>query len=359
MLKTLDLYIIRKFLGTFFFMIVLIMMVAVVFDISEKTGDFAEMSATTEEIVQDYYLNFIVYYGNLFSGLFIFIAVLLFTSRMAHRTEVVAMLSSGVSFPRILWPYFLAATFLAALSLVINHKVLPAANKVRLAFEEKYIRATFFVEDRNLHREIAPGSIAYCEHYGAKEKTLYTFGLEQWNGHELVATLHADRAVYDSLVGSWKLMDWSMRTITADGETISRGAMKDTTIALKPTDMGQRWETAMAMTTGELDDYIDAKRAQGDGKVASYLIERHQRTSYPFAVYVFTLIGVGIASRKVRGGTGLHLAAGVGLVLLYVFAMKLTTVGATNAGLDPLIAVWAPNVVFGLIGVWIYRKAPK
>lgn len=359
MLKTIDRYIIRKFLGTFFFMIVLIMMVAVVFDISEKTGDFAEMTATTEEIVKDYYLNFIVYYGNLFSGLFIFIAVLLFTSRLAHRTEVVAMLSSGVSFPRLLWPYFLAATFLAALSLVVNHMVLPAANKVRLAFEEKYIRATFFVEDTNLHREIAPGSIAYCEHYGAKEKTLYDFGLEQWKDNELIRTLHADRAEYDSLNGSWHLRDWSMRVLGDNGDRLSRGAMKDTVIPLKPTDMGQRWETAMAMSTSELDDYIVAKRAQGDGKVASYLIERHQRTSYPFAVYVFTLIGVGIASRKVRGGTGLHLAAGVALALLYIFAMKLTTVAATNAGLDPLIAVWSPNVVFAIIGILIYRNAPK
>ena len=359
MLKTLDRYIIRKFLGTFFFMIVLIMMVAVVFDISEKTSDFAEMSATTGEIVRDYYLNFIVYYGNLFSGLFIFIAVLLFTSRLAHRTEVIAMLSSGVSFPRILWPYFVAATMLAGLSLYVNHMLLPAANKVRLAFEEKYIRATFFVEDRNLHREIAPGSIAYCEHYGAKEKTLYTFGLEQWNNDELVRTLRADRAVYDSVTGAWHLFDWSSRRITAEHESISRGHQMDTVIPLKPTDMGQRWETAMAMSTGELDDYIAAKRAQGDDKVASYLIEKHQRTSYPFAVYVFTLIGVGIASRKVRGGTGLHLAAGFALALIYIFAMKLTTVGATNAGLDPLIAVWIPNVVFALVGVWIYSRAPK
>lgn len=359
MLKTLDRYIIRKFLGTFFFMIILIMMVAVVFDISEKTEDFAKMTATTSEIVWDYYLNFIIYYGNLFSGLFIFIAVLLFTSRLAHRTEVIAMLSSGVSFPRILWPYFVAATILAGLSLVINHKVLPAANKVRLAFEEKYIRAIFFVEDHHLHREIAPGSIAYCEHYGAKEKTLYTFGLERWNGSELVSKLHADRAAYDSVNGSWHVTDWTIRVINGDREEIRRGHELDTVIPLKPSDMGQRWETAMAMGTSELNDYIAAKQAQGDGSVTSYLVEKHQRTSYPFAVYVFTLIGVGIASRKVRGGTGLHLAAGVALVLLYVFAMKITTVGATNAGLDPFLAVWAPNVFFGLIGVWIYRKAPK
>ncbi|MBK7382955.1 MAG: LptF/LptG family permease [Flavobacteriales bacterium] len=359
MLRILDRYILRKFLGTYFLMLVIIMMVAVVFDISEKTEDFAKMKASVGEIVVDYYLNFILYYANLFSGLFIFLAVLLFTSRLAHRSEIIAMLSNGVSFPRVLWPYFVGATFLCVLSLVVNHQVLPAANRVRLAFEEAHIRATFFVEDRHLHREITPGVIAYCEHYGAKEKTLYHFGLEQWDGHVLVRKLNADRAVYDSVNGSWHLHDYLTRIIGADGDRFVRGAEMDTVIALKPSDLGQRWETAMAMSTGELDDYIDAKRKQGDGKVTSYLIERHQRTSYPFATYVFTLIGVSIASRKVRGGTGLHLALGVMLVLIYVFTMKLTTVAATNAGLEPFLAVWAPNVLFGAIGIWIYRKAPK
>lgn len=340
-------------------MLGIIMLVAVVFDASEKTEDFAEMTATWREILFDYYLNFIVYYGNLFSGLFIFLAVLLFTSRLAHRSEFIAMLSSGVSFPRVLRPYFIGATVLCALSLIINHLVLPAANKVRLAFEETHIRAIFFVEDHHLHREIQPGVIAYCESYGAKEKTLYRFSLEQWKDGSLERKLNADRAVYDTVNGSWNLVEWSARSIGAQGETMARGLAKDTVLPLKPSDLGQRWETAMAMTTPELDDYIAAKRAQGDGKVASYLIEKHQRTSYPFASYVFTLIGVAVASRKVRGGTGLHLALGVMLVLIYVFAIKITTVGATNAGLNPFIAVWAPNVLFGLIGIWIYQKAPK
>lgn len=355
----LDRYILRKFLGTYFLMLGIIMLVAVVFDASEKTQDFAEMTATWREIVGDYYLNFIVYYGNLFSGLFIFLAVLLFTSRLVHRSEFIAMLSSGVSFPRILRPYLIGATLLCALSLVVNHLVLPAANKVRLAFEEAHIRAVFFVEDRHLHREISPGVIAYCEHYAAKEKTLYRFSLERWVDGDLVSKLHADRAEYDSTRGSWHLVEYSARILRPDGEELLRGAALDTVIPLKPSDLGQRWETAMAMSTPELSAYIDAKRAQGDGKVASYLIEKHQRTSYPFAAYVFTLIGVSVASRKVRGGTGLHLALGVLLVLVYVFAMKITTVGATNAGLSPLLAVWAPNVLFGLIGLWIYRNAPK
>lgn len=358
-LRTLDRYIIRQFLGTFFFILVVIMLIAVVFDISEKTEDFAKMKASTEEIVLEYYLNFVIYYSNLFSGLLIFLAVLLFTSRLAHRTEVIAMLSSGVSFPRILWPYFVAATFLTAFSLVINHRVLPAANKVRLNFEEEHIRATFRVTDKHLHREIAPGTIAYFESFNAKERAGYRFGLEQWEDQELVRKLHADRAQYDSVQGSWAVYDYVIRTIGPSGEELQRGAQLDTLINLKPADLGQRWEFAMAMGWEEINAYIAAKQAQGDGSVMPYLIEKHQRTSYPFATYVFTLIGVSIASRKVRGGTGVHLALGVLLVLLYIFAMRLTTVGATNAGLHPLLAVWSPNIFFLLVGIWIYRKAPK
>ena len=358
-LRTLDRYIIGKFLGTFLYILVGIMLVAVVFDISEKTEDFTKMKATTQEIVLEYYVNFIIYYSNLFSGLLIFIAVLLFTSRLAHRTEIIAMLSSGVSFPRIMWPYFVAATFLTAFSLVINHKVLPAANKVRLDFEEEHIRATFRVDAKHLHREIAPGVIAYFESFNAKDRIGYRFGMEQWEDGVLVRKLNADRARYDSVSGAWIVGDYLLREIRSDGDLVTKGHELDTIIPLKPADLGQRWEFAMAMGWEEINAYIAKKLAQGDDSVMPYLIEKHQRTSYPFATYVFTLIGVSIASRKVRGGTGLHLALGVLLVLLYIFAMKLTTVAATNAGLDPLVAVWMPNAVFLLVGVWLYRSAPK
>jgi lipopolysaccharide export system permease protein len=358
-LKTLDRSIIRQFLGTFFFILVTIMLIAVVFDISEKTEDFAKMKATTREIVVDYYFNFVIYYSNLFSGLLIFLAVLLFTSRLAHRTEVVAMLSSGVSFPRVMWPYFLAATFLTGLSLIINHSILPAANKKRLGFEEEHIRVSYFVDEKHLHREIAPGTIAYFESFNVADRTGFRFSLEQWENGALTRKLNADRAVYDTLTGVWHMHDAVLRDMTVEPERVVRSEEADTLIALRPSDLGQRWETAMAMGWTEINAYIDAKQKQGDDSVMPYIIEKHQRTSYPFATYVFTLIGVSIASRKVRGGTGLHLALGVLLILMYIFGMKLTTVAATNAGLNPLLAVWLPNVVFALVGVWIYRTAPK
>jgi lipopolysaccharide export system permease protein len=359
MFRTLDRYIIRQFLGTFFFILVIIMAIAVVFDFSEKTDDFAKMKAGWREVLGDYYLNFVIYYSNLFSGLLIFLAVLLFTSKLAHRTEVVAMLSSGVSFPRIMWPYFTAATLLTILSLVTNHLVLPGANKVRLAFEEQHIRATFRVDATHIHREIEPGTIAYFENFNVQQLTGMRFSLERWEDRMLVRKLTADRAVYDTVTGRWSVFDYHLRTMDGREELLQSGHQLDTLIRLKPSDLGQRWETSMAMTWNELNEHITAKQAQGDASLTPYRIEKHQRTSYPFATYIFTLIGVSIASRKTRGGTGAHLALGVLLALLYIFAMKLTTVAATNAGLDPFIAVWIPNVLFGTIGIWIYRLAPK
>lgn len=359
MFTTLDRYIIRQFLGTFFFILVVIMLIAVVFDISEKTEDFAKMTASTKDIVLKFYVNFVIYYSNLFSGLLIFIAVLLFTSRLAHRTEVIAMLSSGVSFPRIMWPYFLAATVLTGMSLFVNHTVLPAANRVRLAFEEEHIRVAYHVDQKHIHREIAPGTIAYFESWNAEHQKGFRFSLEQWHNDALTSKLNSDRAEYDSVAGVWHVYDYLIRDMDGTTENVRRGDRLDTAIALRPSDMGQRWETSMAMSDSDLNAYIATKSAQGDDSIVPYLIEKHQRTSYPFATYVFTLIGVSIASRKVRGGTGLHLAAGVGLILLYIFGMKLTTVAATNAGMDPLLAVWLPNVLFAIIGVVIYRRAPK
>ena len=378
MFKTLDRYIIRQFLGTFFFILVLIMAIAVVFDISEKTEDFAKTSASVYEIVVEYYLNFVIYYSNLFSGLLIFIAVLLFTSRLAGRSEVIAALSSGVSFPRFVQPFFIAATILTALSLYVNVFVLPHANRTRLAFEKAHIWSTYKLEESNVLREIAPGEIVYFESVDMSKLTGYRFSLEQWVDGQLRAKLLSDRAVYDTVSGSWKVHDYVIRDIPADQGAIGiedhkmlaehdimlpgrvrKGALLDTVIPLKPSDLGQRLASAAALDRTEIADFIKAEKARGGSTVAYYEVEQQQRTSYPFATYVFTLMGVGIASRKVRGGTGVHMVLGVMLCLLYVFTMKMTTVAATNSAFNPTLAVWIPNIIFGIIGVLIYWKAPK
>ena len=379
MFKTLDRYIIRQFLGTFFFILVLIMAIAVVFDISEKTEDFAKTSASVYEIVVDYYINFIIYYSNLFSGLLIFIAVLLFTSRLANRSEIIAALSSGVSFPRFVRPFFIAATILTAISLIVNVFLLPQANKVRLAFEKAHIWSTYKLEESNVLREIAPGEIVYFESVDMARLTGYRFSLEKWEDGQLRSKLLSDRAVYDTVTGHWTIHDYMIRDIPVElgpvaldqpsgaladadimlPERIRRGAVLDTVIPLKLSDLGQRLDNVAALDRKEIAAYIAAEKARGGNKVAYYEVEQKQRTSYPFATYVFTLMGVGIASRKVRGGTGVHMVLGVLLCLLYVFTMKMTTVAATNSAFNPTLAVWIPNIIFGIIGAWIYWKAPK
>lgn len=378
MLKTLDRYVIRQFLGTFFFILVIIMAIAVVFDISEKTEDLAKTSASLGEIVLDYYVNFVIHYSNQFSGLLIFIAVLLFTSRMAGRSEVIAALSSGVSFPRFMRPFFIAATVLTAISLYVNVFLLPHANRTRLAFEKAHIWSEYKLEENHVLREISPGNIVYFESFDMPKRTGYRFSMEHWEDGRLRSKLLSDRAVYDSVSGSWKVHDYMVRDIPPERdslaagleldtlrgtvvaqERIRKGALLDTTFALKPSDLGQRLAIAAALDRKEIAAFIRAEKARGGSTVAYYEVEQAQRTSYPFATYVFTLIGVGIASRKVRGGTGVHLVLGVVLCLLYVFAMQMTTVAATNSDFNPTLAVWIPNLIFSIVGILIYVKAPK
>ena len=360
MLKIFDRYIIRQFLGTFFFILVLIMSIAIVFDISEKTKDFAKMEAGFWQIVTEYYLNFVIYYANLFSGLLIFLAVLIFTSRLAQRTEVIATLSGGVSFLRFLRPFFISASILAGIALVTNHFVLPDANKVRLAFEEDHMRAAFFVGGYDHHRQVEPGVFAYCHEFRVGNLTAYSFSLEHWSEQgELLSKTVADRAEYDTLTGKWNMFGGTIRLLGEKQDHIEHFIRLDTALSITPAEFGRRNNSYSAMKTPELIEYIDQQKLRGGSGIVFAEIERYQRTSMPFSTYVFTLIGVSIASRKVRGGTGVHIALGVILILIYIFSIKITTVAATNAGLNPQWAVWVPNILFGLIGVYIYKKAPK
>lgn len=375
MFKTLDRYIIRQFLGTFFFLLILIMAIAVVFDISEKTEDFAESNATFKEIAIDYYVNFVLYYSNFFSGLFIFLAVLLFTSRLAGRSEVIAMLSSGVSFPRFVRPYFIAATFLAAISLYMNVFLLPVANRTKLAFEKAHIWNPYDLQDKHLLKEVEKDVMVYMESIDMKSRRANRMSIVRWENGAIRSKLEAETAIYDTATGKWQLFDYKLRIIPPDSdapssgdttlrpmrsvERLASGERIDTLIPLKPSDLGQRLALAGALDRHELAAFIKAEKMRGGNTTAYYEVEQHQRTAAPFATFVFTLIGVGVASRKVRGGTGVHLVLGVMLILLFIFLGKLSNVAATNAGFDPFIAVWTPNVVFALIGLWIYWKAPK
>jgi len=361
MIKLLDIYIIKKFLGTFFFSLLLIISISVVFDISEKLDDFIEKKAPLEAIVFDYYFNFIPYFANLFSPLFVFISVIYFTSKMAYRTEIVAILASGVSFKRFLLPYLIASTVIACLSFYLNNFMIPNANKVRLDFEEAYIRNSPYRNyDKDIHRQITPNDYIYFESYNNISNIGYKFSLETFaETGEMTRKLTSDYIRWDSLKNKWAIHNYHIREIKEDREIITKGALMDTVMTFTPDEFGKRDNSIESMDYYELNKYIASEKFKGSAQVPFYEIEKYRRGAFPFATFILTLIGVSIASRKVRGGIGLHIGAGLLLSFSYILFMQVSTTFATNAGFSPMIAVWIPNVLYGIIAVLLFRNAPK
>lgn len=358
-IKILDWYIIRKFLGTFFFALGLIIAIAIVFDISEKIDDFLEREAPLRAIVFDYYLNFIPFFGNLFSPLFIFIAVIFFTSRMAGLTEIVAILASGVSFRRLLMPYLAASTLLASISLYLNNYVIPHANTERLAFETKYIKNPFVYKNRHVHRQIAPGQFIYFESFNNIERIGYQFSYERMDQGKLVFKLLADRIMWDSVNHKWALENYFIRNIDGMHESIRSGYKMDTVFNFHPAEFNRRTNFIETMDTPELNRYIAQEMQRGSEEVPFYLVEKHRRISLPFSTFILTIIGVSLSSRKVRGGIGLQIGAGILLSFTYIMFMQISQTFATNGNLPAWLAVWIPNIMYSVIAIWLFRKAEQ
>ncbi|MEO0311994.1 MAG: hypothetical protein RIQ89_1651 [Bacteroidota bacterium] len=359
MIKKIDWYIIKKFLGTFFLALALIIVIAVVFDISEKMDDFLERKAPLRAIVIDYYLNFIPYFANLFSPLFVFISVIFFTARLAANTEIVAILNSGVSFNRMLRPYFIGASFLAFLSFVLNSFIIPHANETRLAFENKYIKNPVEFRDRDLHRQLAPGIFMYLQSFNNRENAGLRFSLEKIVDGKRTWFLNSDRIVWDSLQQKWNIENYYIRTIGDETETLKSGAILDTTLPFTPADFKRRVNIIDAMDTPQLNAFIAEQKLQGVSNLNSYLIELYKRYSFPIATFILTLMGVSISSKKVRGGIGAQLGVGIFLSFTYILFMQVSTTFATSGNFPPLLAVWIPNIVFTFIAIYLYKKAPK
>lgn len=358
-IKKLDTYIIKKFLGTFFYAIGLIIIIVIIFDISEKIDDFIEKQAPLTEIIFKYYLNFIPYFANLYSYLFTFIAVIYFTSRLASNSEIVAILSSGVSYRRLLRPYLIAAFFLAGFTFVLSNFLIPPANKKRLEFEMMYIKNSQHSKEMNIHMQISPGTFIYAEHYNNEINVAYHFSIEKINETGLYYKLTSELARWDSTKASWTIEKYFIRTIDGLKEKIKSGKQIDTTLNLKPGDFMENLHNVETMNWSQLNDYIADEKLKGSDNLAYSQVEKQKRIAYPFATVVLTLIGVALSSRKMRGGIGLHLGAGLSLSFAFILFMQITTTFATNGNLPAFIAVWIPNIVFGAIGIYLIRKAPK
>ncbi len=359
-LKRLDTYIIKKFLGTFFYAIALIIIIVIIFDISEKIDDFIEKGAPLFDIIFKYYLNFIPYFANLFSPLFTFIAVIYFTSQMASRTEIVAILSSGISFKRMLRPYFISAIFLALLSFMLSNFIIPIANEKRLEFEMMYIRNATQSKEMDIHMQIKPGIFVYAEHFNVDAGLAIHFSIEKIKDKkDLVYKLTSDNAQYDSTRRLWKIRNYFVRTINGTKETIKNGTELDTVLGLKPADFMENLHNMETMNWFRLNEFIDEEKLKGTDNLSYYQVEKQKRIAFPFATVVLTLIGVSLSSRKVRGGIGLHLGIGLTLSFAFILFMQITTTFATAGSLPAVVAVWIPNLIFGALGLYLLRIAPK
>lgn len=359
--KRIDKYIIRKFLGTFFFSIVLILTIAVVFDFAEKIDNFMEKEAPVKAIIFDYYFNFIPYFATLFAPLFVFISVIFFTSKMAVNTEIIAILNSGMSFRRMMWPYLISAVVIAVFAFLLTNFIIPRANLQRMEFEDKYYRsASRKVTVENIHRMVFKNIYVFMGSYNPISQRGQNFTIERFNDDgRLESKLSSPTVVFDTATNKWSAMNYILREITDDKEIITRGEQLDTTLTIKPSDFSRDPGFVGTMTYKELDDYISLLQLQGSDELKLFLIEKHRRFSNPFAVFILTLIGVSLSSRKVRGGIGMNIGIGLILSFSYILFLQFASQFSLKGNLNPMLAMWIPNILYTIIALTLYKMAPK
>ena len=357
-MKRLDKYIIGKFLGTFFFSIVLIMSIAVVFDLTEKLDDFFENQVTVREIIFDYYLNFIPYFMNMFSPLFIFISVIFFTSKLAGDSEIIAILASGVSYHRLMWPYFVSALLLFIFSFWMTGYVIPPASEKMFTFQDKYIQHFSRENARNVQMEVEPGTILYIESFQKRTNMGYRSSLEHFDGKQLTMRITADRIHYDSAY-NWHFDKYVRRDFAGMRETLTRGNRLDTIIPVRPKERFYTAENAQMMPNPELRAYIKTQRQRGSGNVQAFETEWWKRWASPIGAFIMTLLGVTLSSKKVRGGMGKNLGAGLTLSALYILFSTVSPTFSVRGVMSPFMSVWLPNFLFLAIGVLLYIRVSK
>lgn len=359
--KILDRYILGKFLSTYFFAIAMIIVIVVVFDYVEKIDDFTELHAPLKSVILDYYLNFIPYFINQFSGLFTFIACIFFTSKMAYQTEIVAMLSGGMSFRRLMWPYFLGALIIASLSLTLNLWLIPISQRHIVSFEQQYIKRKQNTKfNRHIYRQIEPGIFAYIRGYNDGARQASFFALERYYSGTMTHSLEASDVKFNPETKRWTAPRYTKREFDSLGmETFEQFRNLDTLINLDVAELGEINDLIQTMNISELNAFLDQQRAKGSDSINLIEVEKHARYAYPLSTFILTLIGVSLSSRKVRGGTGLHIGIGTGLCFSYILFNRFFEEFAKSGTLPPGLAVWLPNIIYLGIAVYLYRKAPK
>lgn len=361
-IRRIDWYIIKKFIGTYIYSIALIIAIAIVFDFNENLSKFTEYHAPARAIIFDYYANFIPYYSNLFSPLFVFIAVIFFTSKLAGNSEIIAMLASGFSFKRLMRPYMLSCVLIASLSYYLSASVIPHGTVIRHNFESLYRNSRKQTAADNVQLQVAKGVIAYIQHYDDKTKHGYGFSLDKFENKKLVSHMTAMEIQYDTIADSkyhWNVTGWKIRQLRGLREHITSGAALDTLIQMEPTDLVYSKGQQETFTSAELKDYISKQVDRGSGNVVQYQVEYHKRIASSFASFILTIIGMSLSARKRKGGMGLYLGLGLALSSLYILLQTVSATFAINANAPPILAAWIPNIIFAMVAYFCYRKAPN
>ncbi len=358
----LDRYIIKKFIGTYVYSILLIISISIVFDVNENLDKFTKFHAPLQAIVFDYYANFIPYFANLFSPLFVFISVIFFTSKLAGNSEIIAMLAAGVSFRRLMRPYMISCIMISALTFYLGAYVIPHGTMIKQNFESLYKNKKKISAAENVQLQVDKGVIAYIQHYDDNAKKGYGFCLDKFENKKLVSHMTANEIQYDTISDSkyhWKASFWTIRKLKGLREHITQGSVKDTVIMMEPTDLVYSRGQQETFTSPQLKEYISKQINRGSGNVVQYQVEYHKRIAMSFASFILTTIGLSLSSRKRKGGMGLYLGIGLALSFGYIMLQTVSASFAINAGMPPALAAWMPNIIFIVVAYFCYRKAPR
>lgn len=360
-IKIIDQYIIGKYLGTFIYTLAIFVIIIVVFDLSEKMDDFMKSGLSFWGILSKYYAGSIPFYVNMLSPLINFIAVIFFTAKMADQTEIVPILSGGVSFNRFLLPYFVSATVIFAANLGSNLYVLPYTNTLKNSFENTYVKRNDPSTKTNIHMKLDDKTYIYIESFDNKTNYGYRFSLDNFNGDVLVKKIVADNIKWDSTKRKWQLSNYSIRKIDGLKESMiyGNGKLKDTILDMRPDDFSAYANVVQNLSTSELADKIRKEKVRGTGIMNDLEFEQYKRFLHPLSAYILTLIGVALSSRKVRGGVGVSLGIGIFISFAYIVFNQFTQMFSTKGGLPPVIAVISPTIAFGLLGIYLLKRAPK
>ena len=361
-IKILDWYIIRKFIGTYIFSILLIISISIVFDVNENLAKFSQYHAPLNAIIFDYYANFVPYFANLFSPLFVFIAVIFFTTKLAGNSEIICMLAAGVSFRRLMRPYMISCVLITGLSFYLSAEVIPHGTVVRQNFETMYKNKKKNTSADNVMLQVDDGVIAYIQHYDNKKKKGYGFSLDKFENKKLVSHLTATEVQYDTISEAkyhWTAKNWKIRELRGLKEQIASGSQCDTVILMEPTDLVYSKGQQETFTSRELRRYISKQRDRGSSNVVQYEVEYHKRIASSFASFILTTIGLSLSARKRKGGMGMYLGIGLALSFAYIMLQTVSSTFAINAGTPAMLAAWIPNIIFAAVAYYCYRKAPN